>query len=536
MLLEIKTDDDAETFGLLGSIYKSRGNFEMAEQFYSYAYTRHKNDYWTGINTATLALLQGKIELAKSIAQEVAAVCESLIANPAEEEKYYPLASLAEAQVILGRYEEARSNYARAATFATGRIADLASTRRQLRLLLDKLAIKDPAFNNFSIPNVAVFTGHMVDRPDTPYPRFPQEYIEAVSQAIRAVLKDCNVGLGYCSGAAGSDLLFAQAILDLGAELHIILPFEKKLFTKTSLEVPGRDWKQIFDEVLARATSVRVVNPTITDSTDTSYTFTNRVFTGLAQMRASTLSTQLISIAVWDGQEGFGVGGTADHLTYLRSLKGIKRVERIIPLDQITGITPVPRTRAVKPPSAIRPHLRSELRAILFAKIKNYERLRETDYIAYVSGFLEPIGDLIAVTPPLVKNKWGNEIFMVFNDVQEAGIFAIAMQKQVRTTDWIGKYHLLENLQLVVSLHFGPVLLDVDPIINQYTYTGPHVSYGSKIATISDEGQIFASEPFAALSVLSGVSEYYCEYLGRRLTKVEELDYPVYILKERGTS
>lgn len=86
------------------------------------------------------------------------------------------------------------------------------------------------------------FSGHMLDHPTRLLdrklpPRFPPdpELERRVSLAIQEHLEDLNATLGYSSVACGSDILFAEEMLKRGAELHVVLPFDKSDFYYRSL-------------------------------------------------------------------------------------------------------------------------------------------------------------------------------------------------------------------------------------------------------------------------------------------------------------
>ena len=70
---------------------------------------------------------------------------------------------------------------------------------------------------------VALFSGHMIDAPDRPKPRFPADKEPIAARAIAAALADLDIGpqdLSICGGACGGDLLFAEAALARSASLR----------------------------------------------------------------------------------------------------------------------------------------------------------------------------------------------------------------------------------------------------------------------------------------------------------------------------
>ena len=74
---------------------------------------------------------------------------------------------------------------------------------------------------------VFLFSGHMIDRLDRPTARFPPEKEGLVGIRIFEILESLGAGsgdLGMCGGAAGGDLLFAEACLGRGLDVDVLLP------------------------------------------------------------------------------------------------------------------------------------------------------------------------------------------------------------------------------------------------------------------------------------------------------------------------
>src|SRR5205085_4831434 len=101
--------------------------------------------------------------------------------------------------------------------------------------------------NYLRIPNVIVFAGHMIDRSDRPVPRFPPEFEPMVAQAIRGKIDILKPGFGFAPAACGSDILFLEAVLDVGAEITVVLPYNKEEFVRDSVDLlAGASWRSRF--------------------------------------------------------------------------------------------------------------------------------------------------------------------------------------------------------------------------------------------------------------------------------------------------
>ncbi|MGI9144959.1 MAG: TRAFs-binding domain-containing protein, partial [Chloroflexota bacterium] len=242
---------DEETLGLLARTYKdlyfaskppAAGQVQLrrAADLYAEAYTRH-GGYWSGINAATLATLLGDREHAVTIAQAVRQQCQLLLDQLSEgADAYWLLATLGEASVILEEWTQAQQWYSRAAESGRLRLGDIVSTRHNARLLLAHAAGDHANVQEaLHVPTVAVFSGHMVDHPARVVPRFPDHLGPGVGQAIRDRLTHHDCRIGYASAAAGADVLFLEALLELGGEVNVVLPYAQDEFLRDSAELVG---------------------------------------------------------------------------------------------------------------------------------------------------------------------------------------------------------------------------------------------------------------------------------------------------------
>jgi hypothetical protein len=164
--------------------------------------------------------------------------------------------------------------------------------------------------STLDIPRVAAFTGHMVDAPDRPTPRFPPEKVEAVRKAIAEQLRKRKIGYGFSSAARGSDLLFLEELGKMGGRARVLLPFPRHEFKKTSV---GYGWDNRFDKALSGHEVIELsaeVPPE--DQQPEAYADCNRKIFEEAIAKAKLLDEKPVLITVWNGNPGNGAGGTAD--------------------------------------------------------------------------------------------------------------------------------------------------------------------------------------------------------------------------------
>ena len=487
---------------------------------YADAY-RLTGGYWTGINAATLALVSGDEAHAKVLASSVRAQCLRALEEQVVD-NYWLLATLGEAALVLGEQEQAAEYYNRAAQSAGRRYADLQSSRRNARLILrSRNADATSIEAALRIPQVIAFSGHMIDHADRHVPRFPAKYEAAVADALRCRLEKLRAGFGYSSAACGSDILFLEAMLDRGAEVEVVLPYEREEFQRDSVDFPpGGNWRARFDAVLSRAARVVTASKQKLAVGGVSFEYANELVFGLATIRATQLETELSCLAVWDGKPGDGVGGTASV---------VKRWIRAGHKPEIVNLGGIAATRATEAPIATTraantrparstqgPVTGSKVLSMLFADAVGFSKLTEGEVPQFVRQFIGAIADLLHEYSHhvLARNTWGDGLYFVFETVESAGSYALDLSDLVSRTDW-SRHGLPPGLSLRIALHAGPVYEEKDPITKRKSFFGTHVSRAARIEPITPPGRVYASEPFAALAAAHQAKGFHCEYAGQ---------------------
>jgi len=96
---------------------------------------------------------------------------------------------------------------------------------------------------------IIALAGRRIDAEDAEEKRFPLEMKDIVYEKIRGVFHNTNATVLISSAACGADLLSQKAARESGIEQHIILPFERGKFRKTSVTDRPGDWGELFDEI-----------------------------------------------------------------------------------------------------------------------------------------------------------------------------------------------------------------------------------------------------------------------------------------------
>lgn len=521
--LVAKDPTNRETLSILGRTYKDQwcanpdneSYLRKAFDCYNRAFEVEPPDSYPGINAATIAFLLREPEKASRIAKTVLEICQG------QPDDYWKHATVAEALVVLGDADGARQAYQAAVAAEGNNLRAFSSTRKQARVLSRQLYGRTDAFDDcFPIPKLVVFSGHMIDAPDRRTPRFPQSKEPEVKELLEKQLAAMNAGIGFASAASGSDILFLEAMLARGGTIHLVLPWPAEEFVKTSVALAGNGtWVERFHNVLQAAASIRILGELYMPGSATGFEYCNLAMTGLARLFARSLDLEITPLAVWDGFAG-APGGTGSFVRYWRS----HRVPvKVIPI-------------ATKPPSMltssetfetdadndddefeawVRASGRQEIKAIMFADVVGYSKLPETVIPKYVAQFNQRVSKLMAdsSSAPVNVNTWGDGLFFVFNGVEDAGRFALDLRDLVVKTDWVD-LGLPHNLNIRIGVHAGPVYVNFDPVVREISFTGAHVSRAARIEPITHEGEVFASEEFAALAAADESKGFTCDLVG----------------------
>lgn len=540
---------DEETVAMLASTHKNialasadpdveRRHLGDAYAYYNEAY-RLTGKYYSGINAATMAALLGDKSRAQALARDIQKICQQVM----EESKvnssdlYWLVATQGEAALILGNWELAQKCYEKAMQIAGRNWGDRQTSLRQARLLVNALGGSAKLIESWlRIPNVVVFVGHMIDRPGRPSPRFPPQLESAVFAAIQSRLKKLDAGFGYAAAACGSDILFHEAMLGRGGEIHVGLPYNRKDFVTDSVDiVPGADWPARFNRVLVRDPNVQVVTPERLYGGSIVYDYANRILQGSAVERADQLGVKLTHLAVWDKKPGDGPFGTASNIQRWR--KSGNKVEIIDITELLRAHCPElssTATAAARPAASTKctPDFSPQIVALLFADAKGFSKLSEQQVPLFVRHFWGLVRVILASSSqtPLNCNTWGDALYFVFSKARDAGKFALELSDRVSRIDWPSK-GLPVELTLRIGIHAAPAYACIDPITARKTFVGAQVSRAARIEPITPPGAIYVSQPFALLAKSERANEFRCEYVGQTSMAKGYGTFPTYVLR-----
>lgn len=320
---EIRHHEDI--MGLGGRLYKDlylAHSGEAAKEFarlsaekYEDAY-QDTGGYYSGINAATMSILGG---IPKEIVEMRAGrILEGLpsIADQPDEEIYFMEATRAEAHILLDDIAMAQAALRRAFDYDPLNYTAHASTLKQFRMIARSQDEEWAWLSEFDPPRAMYFAGHIFgqkgDVDDVPVLTGAEE--QTLADDISNFIQENDIGFAYGALAAGADILVAEAILEEGGELHVILPVPKKIFIESSILPYGKSWLRRFNKCLKLAKSVNIYKrKTKAGSSDTILRQrASLIAMGDAIRKAEELAVEAVQLLIWDEVKGdFGTARDA---------------------------------------------------------------------------------------------------------------------------------------------------------------------------------------------------------------------------------
>lgn len=496
------------------------------------------DDYYPGLNAATMLILANQEAQGHQLAEHVMERCERL-ADAAVTPDPWLAATLGELCLLQGKLQQACDWYAKAKQLMGNSTGNIASMRRQLRLISERVTVPVEVFDILSIPAVVSVTGNMIDQLDATKPRFPPTIEPLVKRWLENQLAELNAGVAYCSAACGVDILFAEIMLERGAEVHIYLPFAKEDFADSSIRISNSEenelWSARFAAVLEAATSICYATKENYLGDELLFAYNADVITGQTIIRAQQLEVEPVFIAVYDFDSPPRTGGaraTAEswqqHKLQVQScnLADLRQSYEAIAVATDAAAargatknnTNTQRHQSKTPERNVNTPGR-DIRAMIFADAVGFSGLREAETPLFALAMLNTVAELIDQHADGLefKNTWGDGFFFVFESLPHAADFALRLREAVAQTDWL-KSGLPNEIDIRIALHVGPVFPAYDPVLEAMNFFGSHVNQTARIEPVTAPGSIFVSDQAAALLTMqaAGAAQppFACDYLG----------------------
>jgi class 3 adenylate cyclase len=499
--------------GLEGSLPELREAYRAYLQIY-----RDSGDSYPGINAASLALLTGNADEARRLAQEIARI-PRIIAP----EDYYDAATLAEASLLLGRSDQAMQAARLALTLPNCTAGNRASTMRQLAVLAERTGLppeeSGPLLRLLRAPATFHYVGHIF---------MPDPVQEGrIAREIEAALDARGAGYAFGSIAAGADILVAEAVLRHGGELHIILPCCLPDFIEQSVRPAGEEWVSRAEACLQRASKVSYATRLEYVSDPGLFGYGAAVAMGLARLRAQQLATATFQLAIWDGQPGGPVGTGADVALW----RGRGGDTQVIDSGSVDRGYDRPEAGAPAP-------LARRTAAILFTDYAGFSQLTESSYPLFDREIMGRIAETLARHEDrvLARNTWGDALYAVLADAAAGAEFALDLQSSLNQADPALLGLAADQGGMRIALHYGSVYESRDKVTGLPNFLGNEVARAARIEPVTPPGDVYVTEPFAAMIALHAPDRFHCRYVGQVDLAKKYGTFPMYRLTAAAAS
>jgi tetratricopeptide (TPR) repeat protein len=424
------------------------------------------------INAATLSLLAGQRDQAEILARGVLERGEDQ-----EETPYYRAATRAEAFLLTADIAQAKAEFAAAIARAPRAYEDHASTLRQFALILDELGEDKAWLDPLRPPRSLHFAGHM---------SLPNAS-EALQKKIRDTIGGQRIVFAYGALAAGADILIAEALLDAGAELHLVLPGSQAQFREKSVAPFGDNWSARFDRIVAAADTIRSVAVEAGAPATLAIQLAAEVAMGSAVMQADTLTTEAVQLLILDRNATMAHAGSgSDRIGAVWTQSGRRQI--VLTAPRIRG-----RTARSEPETTTRICLAAMLRI----------DISESGATA-PTATLERLAAAIEAGPkPLFTPRWTGEAVLVAYDGPAAAADAA-----------LSAAHALgDAVYLRIAGHYGLVRQSNDPFGGSPLLTGAASLLPAQMIHSTPRGAVHVTEDFGA-ALRAHVSTARLEFVG----------------------
>lgn len=444
-------------------------HFQRAASCYEAAF-QSTGGYFSAINAATTQLLGGNARRAQQLARELLSGLHRF--KPRDEtDHYYLQATDAEASLLLGDVERARTALTEANRLLKGNINARSRSLQQLRLICRQLNLDERVLKTLQLPPVLWLP--------------PSSQLPAALPPVPA-----GANFVYAGITEPRELEAAEQMLERGFKLHAVLAAPPEKMLEHWQQAHGVAWTLRLGRLLDQVDDVSSALGFLDEEDGWCDTYVGATSLGLSRLAARRLGCGWLQP---------GAQGWSDALPPVPNL------------DPASSAQPV---RAAGPDGE--PMLfERRFAGLIFADFAGFSRLSEADlpdfstrFMSAIAKSLSPMADDI-----LFKHTWGDALHLVTRNTRAAAQCACAI------LDGLEKERAnlppnLQKLELRLSAHFAPVFSGEDPVERNATYFGTQLSFTARIEPVTPPGMIFVTEAFAARIALEAPDEFVMEYAG----------------------
>lgn len=278
------------------------------------------------------------------------------------------------------------------------------------------------------------------------------------------------------------------------------------------------------------ATSVRELAPEESSCEVQDYAYLNEMILGTAEFLRQAANGEIYGVAVCDGGDGAGPGGSVDGVRRMREIGW--PVIRIDPGNAKSE--PVAHVPAASAEFAA---VSAQLKALVFGDFVGFSKLDGAGLTEFHAQVLATVGRCVDAIPPAeapsARNTWGDGLYLAFPSVLAAARFGLSLQAALAD---LGEKQggVASQVRLRLAVHFGPTTEVIDPVTRQPNVIGTHVSLAARLEPATAPGEVYASEAFAARLMLEQGSGFECRYLKNLPWAKNYGVFPTFRLVERA--
>jgi class 3 adenylate cyclase len=294
-----------------------------------------------------------------------------------------------------------------------------------------------------------------------------------------------------------------------------------------------QSWRSRCDALLAKPTEVHYATTEPFWGDRVLFEWVNTVTQGLALTHAARLGMKVYALVVLDrdavpaGAMGAPstsatpattpVGGTA---YFLEQWQAGGREAHVINLAELRARVKAEPSAHPGPsapaPVTVRPGVMPrQVKAMLFADVKNYSKLSDAQAPSFLATFRHEVARVLAASqsPPEFRNTWGDGLYLVFGSVRACADFALRLLERMGEMDW-ASLGLPADTAVRMGMHAGPVYPMWDEIIERQNFFGSHVNRAARIEPVTTPGAAFTIAEFAAAITVASRHDFLCEFVG----------------------
>lgn len=340
-------------------------------------------------------------------------------------------------------------------------------------------------------PTIAMYCGHMFNAGSAAE--------GPLRERIDAAIAEHQVIAGYGPLACGADILIAEALLERGCELCVVLPFNEEDFIAESVLCGGKEWLPRYKAARDAARSISFATPNAYVGDDNQFAYNSRYAMGLTALRARIDGARTIQLAVVSDQvASLSTTGLAGTVADIKLWRGLGGETVAIPAG------PVPRDLVFPEHAPVSTGTRRRIRSILFADYKGFSRLGERELPLFMNHVMGRIAEVLNAHGDHVefRNTWGDAVYAVIDEPQRAATIAMDLQDQLADLpDALVPPGGAAGMR--IGVHYGPVWVGTDRITGNRLWYGGEVNRTARIEPVTPVGGVYCTDSFAAALLVS---------------------------------